>query len=93
MSILTVRLNSEEENKLNQLLASMHLHEKSALIKLLINNQWLSTQSGKTFLERRGGAPKYFVSESKDSSSRTKRKETFAAHVEQKAAARRKVSN
>lgn len=89
MSILTVRLNNEDENKLNQLLTRMGLHEKTALVKLLINNQWLSIQAGKTFLERRGGTPKYFISGSKDSSSRAKRKAAFATHLEQKAAKRK----
>lgn len=85
MSMLNVRLTDEDERKLGQVLAATKSANKSDLIKRLINDQWVSLQAGKTFLERRGGHPTYLLSGSSDSSDRKSRKKSLADHYEKRA--------
>ncbi len=88
MYMLNVRLNEEEEGKLSHLLTSMKSANKSELIKQLINDQWVASQAGKTFLERRGSHPEHLLSEGE--TSRQKRKDALAEHYEERAKRRQK---
>ncbi len=88
MSMLTVRLTDEDEEKLDQILTATNV-EKSQLIRKLINDQWIAVQGGKTFLERRGGHPKHTLNESADLSSRNKRKKITGQAFEAKSRKRK----
>ena len=92
MYMLNVRLNEEDEQKLEQVLSSMKTSNKSELVKRLINDQWTALQAGKTFLERRGEHPKHLLSETDSSSDRNARKTIVSEHYEDRAERRRKNS-
>ncbi|MBX9770000.1 MAG: hypothetical protein K2X29_01435 [Candidatus Obscuribacterales bacterium] len=92
MYMLNVRLNEDEEQKLDQVLTSMKVTNKSELVKRLINDQWTALQAGKTFLERRGEHPKYLLSESDSKSERSSRKDKLAEHYDERAQRRHEKS-
>lgn len=83
MKILSVRLDDEEHQKLEQI---MHKTKTSQteLIKRLINDQWLALQSGKTFLERRGGEPQHLLNSHDKLSDRDVRKAAISEHIEKR---------
>ncbi len=92
MYMLNVRLNEEDERKLEQVLSSMKTSNKSELVKRLINDQWIALQAGKTFLERRGEHPKYLLSETESSSERASRKDKLSKHYDERAQRRKEQS-
>ena len=81
---LNVRLNDEYEEKLGQILALTRM-DKSELTRKMIDEQWIALQAGKTFLQRRGGHPKYLLNDKNVSSERADRKKALADHFAEKA--------
>ncbi|WP_299402135.1 hypothetical protein [Acaryochloris sp. IP29b_bin.148] len=83
--MLTVRLNEETEQQLAELLAHEKDANRSELIKRLIRERWLSLQLGKTVAERRGGHPKYPLTDAPpDRSERENRKQAIANHLQKR---------
>ena len=91
MSSLNVRLNEDDNQKLEQILNATG-YEKSELVRKLITDQWVALQIGKTFVERRGGHPKHLLQGPSDLSSRQKRKSVIAEQYDERAKRRTKRS-
>jgi hypothetical protein len=89
MKILSVRLDDEDQDKLEQIIARTN-SSQTELIKRLINDQWVALQAGKTFLERRGGMPQHLLSGENNASDRDVRKALVAEHLEGRRARRMK---
>ncbi len=87
---LNVRLNDEYEERLSQILVVTRM-DKSELTRKMIDDQWLALQGGKTFVERRGGHPKYLLNDPTIGSERAARKVALASHFAEKAERRRKA--
>jgi hypothetical protein len=87
---LNVRLNNEYEKRLGQILAMTRM-DKSELTRKMIDDQWLALQAGRTFVERRGGHPKYLLNDPTKSSERVNRKAALGKHFAEKAEHRRKA--
>lgn len=83
--MVSVRLNPEEDGQLKEIMSHTGALEKSKVIKQLIHERWLVLQTGKTFLERRGGHPTYLLAGPKNLSSRATRKKLIADHLERRA--------
>jgi hypothetical protein len=86
---LTVRLDDQEEYKLQQIVEALNAESQSALIRNWIEEKWNALQSDLTFVERRGGHPQHLLSGPVDGSERAKRKSKLAERFEQKAQARK----
>jgi hypothetical protein len=89
MGILSIRLGSEDEKKLEQVLASIQI-DKSTLVRNLITNQWLSLKAGNSFVQRRGGHPSNLLKGSATGSSRSKRKANVGSYIKSKASLRKR---
>jgi metal-responsive CopG/Arc/MetJ family transcriptional regulator len=77
--MLTVNLDEETERQLSEILTHEEKADRSELIKRLIRERWLSLQSDKTIVERRGGHPQHLLENApEDLSERSKRKQTIA---------------
>ncbi|MBP6745635.1 ribbon-helix-helix protein, CopG family [bacterium] len=85
---LTVRLDDQEEYKLQQIVEALNAESQSALIRDWIEEKWSALQSDRTFVERRGGHPKHLLAGSAGGSERANRKSRLAERFEQKAQAR-----
>ncbi|MDZ4834064.1 MAG: hypothetical protein SGJ27_09835 [Candidatus Melainabacteria bacterium] len=85
---LTVRLNEEDEFRLQQIVEAMNVGNQSDAIRQIIEEKWIALQTNRTFVERRGGHPHNLLAGNEDDSDRASRKSRLAAHLEQKAAAR-----
>lgn len=82
--ILSVRLDEDTENYLEELVHRTGSASKSQLIKTLILERWSATQPGKTFLQRRGGHPVNLLSSGEHLSDRQVRKQKVADYLERK---------
>ena len=89
MSMLNVRLNDEDDQKLEQIL-TITKSDKSTLVRKLILDQWVALQAGKTFVERRGGHPKNVAAGPSNLSAREERKSELAKQYKIKSKARAK---
>jgi hypothetical protein len=76
--MLSVRLDSETEECLEELVHQSGCASKSQLIKTLILEKWSASQPGKTFLERRGSLPDHLLNSSESLSERSTRKKKIA---------------
>jgi hypothetical protein len=85
---LTVKLADQEQSRLEAIATAMNANQSDA-IRALINEKFEALQAGKTFVERRGGHPKYLLEGTPNSSDRDVRKAVIAAHLEAKAKRRR----
>jgi hypothetical protein len=90
---LTVRLDDQDEFKLQQIVEAENAESQSALIRNWIDEKWNALQSTRTFVERRGGHPQHLLSAPADSSERASRKSKLAERFEQKAQARKTLKN
>ncbi len=88
---LTVRLEPEDDKKLDEIVRDIGAGDRSSAIRQIIDEKWRSLQEGTTFLERRGGHPVNLLNGTGDSSTRDVRKNTMAKAFEAKAAARRRT--
>lgn len=85
---LTVRLNSDEERKLDRIVQLLKRPDVSTVIRDLINEKWAELQPTISFVERRGGAPAYFGEQSLNNtdlanlSDREYRKAAMKAHYQ-----------
>lgn len=85
MRTISVRLDEETSAKLAEIMVRMGVTNQSELIKRLINERWIALAPGKTFLERRGGHPKYLLEEGRaNRSDRQARKQLVAEHYEER---------
>lgn len=90
---LTVRLDKEEETRLQQIVEALNAGNQSAVIRQIIYEKWLSLQTERTFLERRGEHPVHVLAGPADASLRANRKKELETYLTQKAAARRSSRN
>jgi len=90
---LTVRLDDQDERKLQEIVAAMNAENQSSAIRALIEEKWLELQGQQTFLERRGGLPEHLFDGPSDLSSRSVRKAKVADYLKQKAQRRRRSVN
>jgi len=90
---LTVRLDDQDERKLQEIVAAMNAENQSSAIRTLIEEKWQALQGQKTFLERRGGLPEHLLDGPTNLSSRSVRKAKIAAYFEEKAQRRRTSAN
>jgi len=90
---LTVRLDDQDERKLQEIVAAMNAENQSSAIRALIEEKWLALQGQQTFLERRGGPPELFFSGAENLSERLGRKAALAEHYARRAEARKKPKN
>lgn len=90
---LTVRLDDQEEYKLQQIVEALNAESQSALIRYWIEEKWSALQSDRSFVERRGGHPKHLLEGPADGSERANRKSRLAERFEQKAKAREPSKN
>lgn len=82
--MLTVRLDSETEQKLAEILAHEDIN-RSELIKRLIQERWLTLRLDRSFVERRGGHPQHLLQDApSDLSERSTRKQAIADYLEQR---------
>jgi hypothetical protein len=86
---LTVRLDDDEERKLQQIVEALKADSQSVVIRELIEEKWNTLQAGQTFVERRGGHPLHLLKSDGNTSDRTNRKAKLAEHFADKAAARK----
>jgi metal-responsive CopG/Arc/MetJ family transcriptional regulator len=81
----TVNLDEETERHLSEILTHEEKADRSELIKRLIRERWLSLQSQKTIVERRGGHPQHLLEDApEDLSERSKRKQVIAELMSKK---------
>lgn len=90
---LTVRLDDEEADRLEQLVETLKAESQSSLIRQLILEKWNSLQTEKTFLERRGEHPRHLLQGSGNASERSMRKAELAKRIVEKATRRKGPSN
>jgi hypothetical protein len=86
-----VRLDDQDEFKLQQIVEAENAASPSALIRKWIDEKWNALQSTRTFVERRGGPPQCLVPTPADSSERANRKSRLAERFEVKAQARKSL--
>lgn len=79
--MFSIRLKPEEDGQLREIMMQLGASEKSEVIRQLIHERWLALQTGKTFLERRGGHPTYLLTGPRNLSSRSVRKKAVADHL------------
>jgi hypothetical protein len=88
---LTVRLNDDEDRKLQQIVQSLHVSDRSSAIRELIEEKWRALQSSKSFVERRGGHPVHLLQGASNASDRDARKRVISDKLAAKTAARKRV--
>lgn len=81
--MLNISLNPEAEKYLAEILAKEKTNS-SELIERLLREHWQTLQPRKTFLERRGGHPKYLLNGPSDLSDRDTRKKIIAEYVQKR---------
>ncbi len=86
---LTVRLDDQDERRLQQIVEVMNVGNQSDAIRKLIEDKWLEIQTEQTFVERRGGHPLHLLNGPVDLSERQSRKAKLLEQVEKRAAARK----
>jgi len=91
--ILSVRLDEDTKNYLEELVHRTGSASKSQLIKTLILERWSATQPGKTFLQRRGGHPAHLLNSGENLSDRQVRKQKVADYLERKWQAKKSKRN
>ena len=83
--MLTVRLDSETEQKLADIIAHDRDVDHSSLVKRLILERWLTLNLDSTFVERQGGHTQHFLQDaSPDLSERSTRKQAISDHLKQR---------
>ena len=87
---LTVRLDDQEESRLQQIVEAMNAGSQSEAIRKMIEEKWTALQADQTFVERRGGHPENLLSGATDSSERQNRKKQLAKHFEERSAKRKR---
>jgi hypothetical protein len=90
---LTVRLDDQEEARLQQLVETLKADSQSSLIRQLILEKWNSLQCEKTFVERRGGHPAHLLEGESNASQRAVRKKRLEERFAEKAAGRKGRDN
>lgn len=81
--MLTVRLDEETEQYLADILAREKT-DRSELVRRLIRERWLSTQAGKTIVERLGGHPQHLLEDAPaELSERKNRKQAIASYLQE----------
>jgi hypothetical protein len=90
MGMLSAKFNDEDDRKLKEICAVLGI-DKSEALRRATQQFWLALQIGKPFLERAGGRPNFLLNSSdSNSSQRGTRKVEIAAHLNERAASRRK---
>ncbi|GAB4230669.1 MAG: hypothetical protein Kow0049_12670 [Stanieria sp.] len=80
--MLSVRLDSETEQQLADILSHEGNVNRSELIKRLIKERWLTLKLDQTFVERRGGHPQHLLQDAPaDLSERETRKKAIADYL------------
>ena len=80
--MLSVRLDSETEQQLADILSHERNINRSELIKRLIKERWLTLKLDRTFVERRGGHPQHLLQDAPpDLSERRTRKQAIADYL------------
>jgi hypothetical protein len=79
--MLTIQLDPETESYLTEILEQENTTPEE-LIKHLLHQRWISLQSGKTIVERRGGHPEHLLQNAPvDLSERENRKRVIADYL------------
>ena len=82
--MLTVRLDSETEQKLADIIAHERDVDYRSLVKRLILEQWLTLNLDNTFVERRGGHPQHLWQDAPpDLSERSTREQAISDYFKQ----------
>jgi hypothetical protein len=89
---LTVRLDPDDESRLQQIADLLHSGNQSDAIRSMINEAWTGLQLNLTFVERRGGHPKVLLEGSPTLSERKNRKAEVAKYFEEKDLRRKQKS-
>lgn len=87
---LSVRLDAEENDKLDQIVRTLQASDRSSAVRALIEEKWRSLQEHKSFVQRRGGHPVHLLHGSKHSSERDVRKSTVSESLLAKVARRKR---
>ena len=87
---LTVRLDSEDEKRLQQIVEALQASNQSDVIRQIIYEKWNSLRNDKTFVERRGGHPQNLIHSGESFSSRESRKAQIMKITEKKALDRKR---
>ena len=82
--MLTVRLDSETEQKLADIIAHERDVDRSSLVKRLVLERWLTLNLDNTFVERRGGHPQHLWQDAPpDLSERSTREQAISDYFKQ----------
>ena len=87
---LTVKLQEQEQNRLDAIATAMNIGNQSDVVRRLINEKFESLQTDKTLLERRGKHPEFLLDDAADLSERANRKKVIATQIVAKAVRRLK---
>jgi hypothetical protein len=86
---LTVKLDEQDQARLEYLKQFMNAPTQSEVVRKLINERFSQLQADKTLVERRGGHPGHLMRGGSGLSERQNRKATVAKQIEAKLGRRR----
>lgn len=90
MAMLSAKFSDDDSRKLQDICELLGI-EKSEALRRATQQLWLALQVEKSFSERAGGGPKFLLNSTEAATTgRPSGKEQITAHLERRAAGRRK---
>jgi len=89
MSTVSAKFSPDENQKLNEICATLKI-DKSEALRRATAQLWQALQIGKTFEERAGGRPQFLLrSGNREASTRSSRQQTMEDHLTERSRKRK----